>query len=148
MATYADWSASKQFGVSGSSQQHGAAQSNQSSQPIKLLIDEQGNLLHSSTSSSHSVLSGYAGDASWQQVTDLQAMTEDMEASDAANMSINDQQEIVQDIRNSHRSSGGGAQYYHATHQSYASVNEEQKAWISRQIPPSTILLVIGRSNA
>lgn len=149
MATYADWSASRQDPASNVSQQYHQDGSNGSG-PVKLLIDGQGNLLHSSTSSSASGRPGYAGEFTHQQAPDLamdrMAAMEDSQHNSM--MSIDDQQEIVQNIRSSHRS-GAGQHHQHQSHgNAYASTNDEQRAWTSRQLPPTTILLVIGTSES
>lgn len=119
MATYADWAASRQSAPGGQS----------SSAPVKLVIDGQGNVLHDAQSAAMSVSAGLQSHGSMIEETP---------------MSVDDQQEVVQSIRARQRSNDSGdyliRQTYHPT-----TINDEQRAWSSRSIPSTTILLVIGK---
>lgn len=99
----------------------------QSSAPVKLLIDAQGDVVQDISSISSQVPGSASG------------------IMEESAMSLDDQQEIVHNIRQQHRDSGvhnaqNGNGHHHA-----ATVSEEQRLWSNKAIPPATILLVIGR---
>lgn len=117
MATYADWAASRQ-----------ASPARQgTSAPVKLVIDGQGNVLHD----------GHAASLPWPAAQSGGSMIEE------TSMTVDDEQEVVQNIRARQRSNDSGEYPVQYSYQP-ATVNEEQRAWSSRSIPPNTILLVIG----
>lgn len=119
MATYADWAASRQSTTTG----NGTSSTSQASGPVKILIDGQGNLVQ---------------DVSGTPSSSAGIMQEE------ADMSLDDQQEIVHNIRQQHRDSGGSSAHNGNGHHYAATQNEEQRMWSNMAIPPATILLVIG----
>lgn len=119
MTTYADWAASRHATSTG------AQPNNNSSAPVKLVIDAHGNVLQDASSTS---------------------MPTDFESSmmEETAMSVDDQQEVVQGIRRRTRSNDGNQYDQQGQHHHAATLNEEQRFWSSKVLPPSTILLVIG----
>jgi len=121
MATYADWAASRQS----------TPATQGSSTPVKLVIDSQGNVLQDVSATS--------------MPTDFESSMMMMEETP---MSIDDQLEVVQGIRTRQRSNDGRNDYeQHRQHYHPATLNDEQRLWSSKPLPPSTILLVIGRGH-
>lgn len=125
MATYADWAASRQSSAAGYST---ATSASNGSAPVKLIIDAHGNVVQDLSSSSSS------------QVLEASMMEE-------AIMSVDDQQEIVHNIRQRQRDSDGSMTHDGAAHYIPATISEEQRMWSIMAIPSSTILLVIGRHS-
>lgn len=113
--TYADWTS----GYSTASASNGSA-------PVKLLIDAHGDVVQDLSSSSSS------------QVLEASMMEE-------AIMSVEDQQEIVHNIRQRQRDSDGSITHDGSAHYTPAAISEEQRMWSNMAIPASTILLVIGK---